>query len=182
MPRPLSHDGAGAVGVERHRHRVAIAGERLVDGVVDHLVDHVMQARAVIGVADIHARALAHGVEPAQHLDRVRVVFFGRRVVGIRVRSFCIVPHIGMDRRVGDGEELCLRPRGRRKARLGAGEPGLRREPASAAKSAARRVASRCAATSSSSSNGRRSRDLGPQPRMGQHDGDQQRLLLAGRA
>ncbi len=68
---------AGAVGVERHAHRVAIAGERLVDGVVDDLVDHVMQARAVVGVADIHARALAHGIEPAQHLDRMCVVFLG---------------------------------------------------------------------------------------------------------
>jgi len=36
-----------------------VAGQRLVDGVVDDLVDHVMQAGTVIGVADIHARPLA---------------------------------------------------------------------------------------------------------------------------
>ena len=64
-----------AVGVERHRHRVGIAGERLVDAVVDDLVDHVMQAGAVIGVADIHARALAHGVEALQDLDGFGAVF-----------------------------------------------------------------------------------------------------------
>jgi hypothetical protein len=46
-----------------------VAGQRLVDGVVDDLVDHVVQARAVVGVADIHARALADGVEALQHLD-----------------------------------------------------------------------------------------------------------------
>ena len=55
--------GDRAVGVQRHVDAVAEAGERFVDGVVDHLVDHVMQAGAVIGVADIHARALAHGVQ-----------------------------------------------------------------------------------------------------------------------
>ena len=66
--------GARAVGVQRHRDRVAIAFERLVDRVVDDLVDHVVQAGAVIGVADIHARPLAHRVEAVQHLDRVLVV------------------------------------------------------------------------------------------------------------
>ena len=76
-------DGARAVGVQRHRDRVAIAGERLVDRVVDDLVNHVMQAGAVIGVADIHPRPLAHRVEPAQHLDRLlvvaRILAIGRR-------------------------------------------------------------------------------------------------------
>jgi hypothetical protein len=46
-----------------------MAGQRSSIGVVDDLVDHVMQAGAVIGVADIHARPLAHGVEALQHLD-----------------------------------------------------------------------------------------------------------------
>jgi hypothetical protein len=41
-----------------------VAGERFVDRVVDDFVDHMMQARAVIGVADIHAGTLANGVEP----------------------------------------------------------------------------------------------------------------------
>ena len=66
--------GAGAVGVERHVDAVGIAGQRLVDRVVDDLIDHVVQARAVIGVADIHARPLAHGVEALQHLDAVGAV------------------------------------------------------------------------------------------------------------
>src|SRR6185503_16401890 len=67
-------DRAGAIGIERDGHAVAIAGERLVDGVVDNLVNHVMEARAVIGVADIHAGTLAHGVETFQNLDRIRTV------------------------------------------------------------------------------------------------------------
>ena len=51
-----------------------VAGQRLVDGVVDDLVDHVVQARAVVGVADIHARPLAHRVEALEDLDRFRIV------------------------------------------------------------------------------------------------------------
>ena len=61
--------GDRSVAVQDHVDPVAVAGQRLVDGVVHHLVDHVVQAGAVVGIADIHARALAHGVEPAQHGD-----------------------------------------------------------------------------------------------------------------
>ncbi len=64
-------DGAGAVGVERDGDELRMARERLVDRVVDDLVDHVMEAGAVVGVADIHARALAHRIETPEHLDRV---------------------------------------------------------------------------------------------------------------
>ena len=74
MPRPLSRTVHGAVGIERHDDLGGVAGQRLVDGVVDHLVDHVVQARAVVGVADIHARPLAHGVEALEDLDRFRAV------------------------------------------------------------------------------------------------------------
>ena len=77
MPRPLSRTVHRAVGVERDLDRGGVAGERLVDGVVDDLVDHVVQAGAVIGVADIHARPLAHGVEALQDLDRFGVVVGG---------------------------------------------------------------------------------------------------------
>ena len=55
-----------------------VAGERLVDRVVDDLVDHVMQARAVVGVADIHAGTLAHRIEALQDLDGFRAIIGGR--------------------------------------------------------------------------------------------------------
>ena len=60
---PVVGDRARAVGVERHGDELRIACERLVDGVVHHLVDHVVQAGAVVRVADIHARTLAHRVQ-----------------------------------------------------------------------------------------------------------------------
>ena len=81
---PVVGDGARAVGVEGHGHELGMPGQRLVDRVVDDLVDHVVEAGAVVGVADIHARPLAHRVEAAQHLDRIRAVAFagGLAVVG----------------------------------------------------------------------------------------------------
>ena len=78
---------ARAVGVQRDGHLGRMAGQRLVDRVVDDLVDHVVQARAVVGVADIHARPLAHRVEALQDLDRLRAVVGSEgRSLGGRVR------------------------------------------------------------------------------------------------
>ena len=76
-----------AVGVEDDFDRAGVAGQRLVDGVVDDFVHHVVQAGAVVGVADIHAGPLAHGVEPLQHPDRFRAVLggHGRRGFGDRL-------------------------------------------------------------------------------------------------
>ena len=75
-------DRARAVGVERDRDLGGVAGQGLVDGVVDDLVDHMVQAGAVVGVADIHARPLAHGIEPFQDLDRIRAIGIGFEIAG----------------------------------------------------------------------------------------------------
>ncbi|CAI8229582.1 MAG: Uncharacterised protein [SAR116 cluster bacterium] len=58
-----------AIGIEHHLDDIAMTGKRLVNGIINHLIDHMMQARAVIGVADIHARPLAHRIKPLQDLD-----------------------------------------------------------------------------------------------------------------
>ena len=73
-PAPVVADRNRAVGVEGNGDELGVARQRLIDGVVDHLVDHVVQARAVVGVADVHAGPLAHGVQAPQHLDRIRAV------------------------------------------------------------------------------------------------------------
>ena len=66
--------------------RVAVAGERLVDGVVDDLVDEVVQtARA--GRADVHAGALANRFESLEHLDLVRAVRVVRSPCAWRAKS-----------------------------------------------------------------------------------------------
>ena len=78
MPRPLSLTVTEPSGLSVTRHLVGMAGERLVDAVVDDLVDHVVQAGAVVGVADVHARPLAHGVEALEDLDQFGAVFGDR--------------------------------------------------------------------------------------------------------
>ena len=57
-----------AVFVDDDLDAVAVAGQRLVDAVVDDLVDQVMQA-ALVGRADVHARPAAHSLQPFQNLD-----------------------------------------------------------------------------------------------------------------
>ena len=61
--------GGGAVGVQGHVDAVAMPGQGFVDRVVDDFIDHVVQAGAVIGVADVHAGTFAHGIEALEDLD-----------------------------------------------------------------------------------------------------------------
>ena len=74
-----------AVGEHRDDDPVAVAGQRLVDGVVDDLPHQVVQA-ALAGRADVHARALAHRLEALEDLDRGGVVGRGEGDGGDRCR------------------------------------------------------------------------------------------------
>jgi hypothetical protein len=65
---PVVFDRDRAIGVQFDQHQVAMPGQSLVDGVVRHLEHHVVQARAVVGIADVHAGALAHRVRPLRTL------------------------------------------------------------------------------------------------------------------
>jgi hypothetical protein len=80
------HHRDGVVGVDHDLDVVAVARQRLVDGVVHHLEHHVVQARAVGRVADVHAGALAHGIEPLEDLDARRIVLGRHAAVGIGVQ------------------------------------------------------------------------------------------------
>ena len=61
--------GQRTVGVDGDQNIVAIASQGFVNGVVHDLENQVVQTGAVRGVTDIHARALAHGLQPFQDLD-----------------------------------------------------------------------------------------------------------------
>ena len=66
----------GIVGMDGYGDFVAMSGERFVNGVVEHLEHHVVQAAAVLRVADIHTRAFAYRFQAFQHLYAVGAVFF----------------------------------------------------------------------------------------------------------
>lgn len=73
-----------AAAVVRHRYRaihvdldhdvIGVACQGLVDRIVDHLEHHVVQAGAVVHIADVHSGALADGFEATQHGDLAGVV------------------------------------------------------------------------------------------------------------
>ena len=90
--------GHRPIGIKAHIHPVGMAGQRLVNGVVHHLIHHVVQAGPVIGVADIHAGAFADSVQPLQHLDGTGAIFLcgcgngrggGGGVIGVRHGNEC---------------------------------------------------------------------------------------------
>src|SRR5690606_339756 len=66
---PVIRHRDAVVGMNGDDDIVTVAGQRLVNGVVNDLEDHVVQARAVGGVANVHARSLAHGLEALEHFD-----------------------------------------------------------------------------------------------------------------
>ena len=61
---------------------VAVAGQRLINGVVHDLVHQMMQT-ALTGGADIHTRALAHRLQTLQHLDLAGVILVVGYGIGI---------------------------------------------------------------------------------------------------
>jgi len=98
-------DGHRIVRVDDDLDVVAEAGERLVDGVVEHLEHHVVEPGAVRRVTDVHSGALADGVEPLQHLDAARIVVFAV-VRGL----WCCLSHRGF--RQYSPQHARRRPRG----------------------------------------------------------------------
>ena len=64
---PVVRDADDVVRLDDDVDLAAHSGQSLVDGVVHHLIDEMVQtARA--GRADIHAGALAHGLEALEYL------------------------------------------------------------------------------------------------------------------
>jgi hypothetical protein len=76
-------DGQAVAWLQRDLDAVGEAGDGLVHAVVDDLGRKVVE-RAVVGAADVHARAAADGLEAFEHLDCGCVVAFGRGGSGRR--------------------------------------------------------------------------------------------------
>jgi hypothetical protein len=61
-------NGAGAIDVQRHLNARAVAGKMLVDGVVQHFKNAVVQA-ALIGRPNVHSGALADACQALELVD-----------------------------------------------------------------------------------------------------------------
>ena len=70
--------GDRSVAVQRHLDARSEAGLRLIDSVVDDLEGHMVQARAVIGIPDVHARPLADGLQALEDRDGGAVIVLPR--------------------------------------------------------------------------------------------------------
>ena len=55
--------------MDDHVDLAAVTSQGFVDGVIHHLENHVVQTGAVVGIADVHARALTYGVQAFEYLD-----------------------------------------------------------------------------------------------------------------
>ena len=86
-PATVVGDAATAVGEQHDFDLRAVAGHRLVDGVVDDLVDEMVQARRA-GRSDVHARSLADGFEAFEDRD----VFGAIRHAGLLSRLEALPP------------------------------------------------------------------------------------------
>src|SRR5690606_21988625 len=94
----IDRDAAAVVGhrdrailQDPHDDLVGVAGQGLVDRVVDHLEHHVVQAGAVMDIADVHAGALAHGLQAPQHGDLAGVVGTGGGTRGLFAHAFAAI-------------------------------------------------------------------------------------------
>ena len=53
---------------------VTVTSQRLVNGVIDHLEHHVVEAGTVVGIADIHPWTLPYRIEAFKNLNTGRIV------------------------------------------------------------------------------------------------------------
>ena len=69
-------DAHRAIGLDGHVDFGGVTGERFVHGVINDLVDQVVQT-ALGGRADVHAGAFTNRLQAFQHGDVGRTVFMG---------------------------------------------------------------------------------------------------------
>ena len=73
---PIVADSCPAIGQQINLDFCAEPGQRLVNRVVHHLVNQVMQTRSIIRVSDVHSRQLADRLAVLKHFDLVRSIGF----------------------------------------------------------------------------------------------------------
>ena len=69
-------DRHGFIGVDHNVNLTAMSRQGLVDAVVNEFKDHMVQSRAIVGVADVHPGSLPHSIQALEDLNTGRVVIF----------------------------------------------------------------------------------------------------------
>src|SRR3569623_178402 len=123
-----------AVFIKRHFDTAGVAGDRLVDAIVDHLLGKVIGAAGV----GVHTGALAHRFETGQHLDGGGVVITAHGVLWSNWAparcgetrgdfiGFLTAAHLYACRRANPGvAAMSMMARGRGRSGAGAGLPRL---------------------------------------------------------
>ena len=107
-PAAVVHDGDRAIDVNRDVDLIAESRQRLVDRVVDHLVDEMMQAGRT-GRADVHRRPLADRLQPLEDLDLVGGIVgdVGRAAMTVAAGHGVRRYHVVGERLFGDGFVFC---------------------------------------------------------------------------
>ena len=80
-PPPVIRNGNQPIPIQRQVDPGAETGHRLIHGVIQNLIDEVMQP-PLVGAADIHTRPHPHRLQTLQHLDvfgRVFPIALGQR-------------------------------------------------------------------------------------------------------
>ena len=79
----IINDGNAAITIQRDGNGRGETRLRFIHRIINNLKGHVMQARAIISVANIHARPFAHRFQPAQDGDGSAVIgfIFGARLI-----------------------------------------------------------------------------------------------------
>jgi len=80
------------VGMDGHFNILAVTCQRLINRVVHHFVNQVMQS-PVVHVADIHGRTLPYRLETFKHLDTVSSVILIRISVPVQLTVHFIITH-----------------------------------------------------------------------------------------
>ena len=70
----IVNHGNGFIGMDFDLDRVAVTGQGLVDGIIHHLEHHMVQAGTVIGIANVHSRAFANGIQTLENFNIIRRV------------------------------------------------------------------------------------------------------------
>ena len=74
------------VGVEDHFNGVVEPCQVLIDGIVDHFPDAVMQGGAVVGVSEVHSGSFSNRFKSLENLDASGVVIFTHFSTSKRVK------------------------------------------------------------------------------------------------